>query len=1334
LPAHCGRAAGGSATDACDNATSSPSTPTTPGSVPTAASTSTAGAAAGPSNAAHTVQETTKTSEQVYVTHATVAAAAAAAGGLVGGVHIPIRTAANVAETALDPAAVVDFDCASPTAPAGAGAASTAAISPHTPAAGLEAAPPSSPGQQLQGHAEPTGASLAATTVSTGHQGAAVQDSSSGEGGEGIAGHAVLPEDRDEVAATLQRLRITGQLPGPHSTSPAGYGAAAAATPDTADLFVGTSTTATTSSSGSHRGTSSNSTSTSKPSSGAASSSFAGAAGHPSAQGVSAATAAPAKAGYPDPTSAAATVETSPELSAGMQPAAGSSGAILAMHDAAARAAAVAGALVHIGQPVTTAAALAGTATQPAQAVEAASGMEESSPATSTAARVGSLHQQHTLAEFLLDESADAAISAEHRSDLSATAGAAGSFDDQPDLSAAAAAAAGGDDDVEVQLDVGRSTRLLGSDGRVATAAAAVPEEALAAIQADTAGLSDAPSSSKTPQHPSLRQLSLSSRAHEQAQPTGQLPYGLKVADIVAATIASEERRFRVMSPRSSPVGATSPRSGRDSFFTASSGSNPSTPRADTPAPAVERSSSPLSASATRAIFESVQLAVQQEQLAGAVTRSNSLGPVKQQQATGPTAGGEAADASVTGRMSSSGSGDSTATSSRSAAASESAAAAADPAQAGADAPFTGMTGSSSSASGGPAGAAAAAVAEENAAVMQEMMLHELAEGTAAASGGPAVRMADAESSASTASLCGDSDDYKAGAVSSTAVSEVPSSNVSAGDRLAAAVAAEAANDIGAAATGMDVAATAAPAFRAVLFGPGPMPVDVAASRSPASADSAAGSMGLGSAVADPFEAAALTSAGMEALAGPAAQHAIPVAVGVVSALQHVVDATSTAVISSAGMDGAAVAAATAASAATERHAGGADPLAAAQDAAQLVVDAARAVPGLLEPSEVASAAAAAGAAAAAAATPGMDAAAAAAACAAAAAAPLADPASVGAAAAQAVAATDTGAAALPTVSTPVTSAGQTPIFAPMSTPMQPPAQAVICQSGMVGLADSSPQGVQAATVDDLSGLLPILAPSGHVGDTVILTGPAAEEAKELSAPAAFDGSSALLSTGAGGGAPAAAAWNASAPGQLHSILEGSESGAAGSAGGYLQPAADVSAATSAGGTTEVLNAEGLSQSRMFDPLIVQLALASSVPLEGLGLDAALVDVSGAVAGAGRDTSRSSSMARGSGTLMMQQHPLAGVESLGISTSLGPGPAEGGNVLTHLAAAAAAMSELDSKLQRQRTDSISLGAGYSSRPGELDAALAAMAGSAAAEAPAGPTDEGFEGDSSSVQV
>jgi hypothetical protein len=82
--------------------------------------------------------------------------------------------------------------------------------------------------------------------------------------------------------------------------------------------------------------------------------------------------------------------------------------------------------------------------------------------------------------------------------------------------------------------------------------------------------------------------------------------------------------------------------------------------------------------------------------------------------------------------------------------------------------------------------------------------------------------------------------------------------------------------------------------------------------------------------------------------------------------------------------------------------------------------------------------------------------------------------------------------------------------------------------------------------------------------------------------------------------------------------------------------------------------------------------------------------------------------------LMMQQHPLAGAVSLqGGDLALGPGPVEGSTMYTHLEAAEEALAQLDSgkDLQRQRTDSISLGAGRSSALGELDeAALAVMGG------------------------
>jgi hypothetical protein len=155
--------------------------------------------------------------------------------------------------------------------------------------------------------------------------------------------------------------------------------------------------------------------------------------------------------------------------------------------------------------------------------------------------------------------------------------------------------------------------------------------------------------------------------------------------------------------------------------------------------------------------------------------------------------------------------------------------------------------------------------------------------------------------------------------------------------------------------------------------------------------------------------------------------------------------------------------------------------------------------------------------------------------------------------------------------------------------------------------------------------------------------------------------------------------------------------------------------------TAELLNREGLS--KMYDPLIIQLALATSAPLEGLGLDesdflAAHGSSAAAVAAAGREPTQSGSFGKAAGMLLLQPHPAA---SLAASTSLGGGPAEGSTIMSHLAAAEQAMSQLDTQLQRQRTDSISLGAGRSAASGELDdVPLTASGVKAAAEVPAGP--------------
>ena len=369
-----------------------------------------------------------------------------------GGAHLDVRTAANVAEAAVDPAAVVDFDCTTPTAaaPARSGPQDTMQqlnILQDSPASAQEGSSGgSSAGQQGAG--------------------ASVQDgmvAAEGEEEGWHAGHAVLPEDREEVATTLQRLRSAGQLQGPDTPTVTSHSTAQVAAPavNTEDSFIGAAAASTAAGFGSQVGSSA----------GGSAAGAATAAGYPSAQGVSAGTAAPAKAGFPDPTPGTASEQqetsTAPtELHAGLQETApgSSSSNLLAMHDAAAHAAAVAGALAHIGTPVTTAAALANTATHPAEAVEAAAAAAATAPghddtssgiAAAATPRASSLHQQHTLAEFLLDEPVAAAIAASHNSH-SSTGGTAGSFAESmtaPDLSVGTAAT---DEFLEVQLDVGR--------------------------------------------------------------------------------------------------------------------------------------------------------------------------------------------------------------------------------------------------------------------------------------------------------------------------------------------------------------------------------------------------------------------------------------------------------------------------------------------------------------------------------------------------------------------------------------------------------------------------------------------------------------------------------------------------------------------------------------------------------------------------------------------------------------------------------------------------------------------------------------------------------------
>lgn len=1271
-------------TGTSSSAATSPAGPHTPAGT----SAHTAAAPNPSSSPCLSIQQTIKTSQQVYVTHAAVAAAAAAAGGLVGGAqHLDVRTSANVAELAVDPAAVVDFDSLSPTSTT---AAPSAFINDGSTAVG--------------------------------------SSNSAGGGADSHAVPAVLPEDKQDVAATLQRLRSAGQLQGPAasvgSTGLAGQtaGQTAGQAVNTEDMFIGAGAS----------GHSSSSTTATNPSTdlststaglhGQMPSSFstatASAAGHPSAQGVSAGTAAPARAGYPDPVIGTAaegsTTAADPAgLQAGMQPVSGSSSSLLAVHDAAAHAAAVAGALAHIGTPVVAAAAMAETATQPAQAVEAAAAAaaatssydETTSPATSTAARAGSLQQQHTLADFLLDEHVDehfgGTVSPPQHSSSSAHAVSA---EHQVDLSVGTAAA---EEDVEVLLDVGRSTQLLSADGTVAQAAAVVPHEAVAAIQAT----SETPEEARSPRHPSLRQLSMScqqgpssSSSTQQDKPPGSLPYGLTVADIVAATVASEERRFRVVSPRSSG-GPVSPQSCTGSnFFTASSGSAPSTPRGDAAAagPAVERSSSPMSATATRAIFDSVQLAVQQQQqqdqLAQAVVRSGSLCATPAHMQAGDaqsTPGAElTAEASTTGQMASAGSGDSTATSSRPSSADPSVHRDSDDSLA-------------ASGDGGGVGAAVHAsmdVTQQNAKVMQDMLLQEQ-EAAAAGDAAPAAKapaVVGSGSGDSAASVCGDFYVDQAGALSSskepTEQASHPTSinSAIAGDKLAAAVAAGMADPVGAAAAGTDVAATAASAFPSVLFGADAMPVDVAATpRSLDSSDTHTGISGISADDMSPQDLstasamansalAALSTAGLDSDAGLQD----PPAVTADTALLRVVEATSSAGISTAlaGTDAPAAAAAAAGAAATEMHAASPDPAAAAADAAMLVVDAASTVPGLLEPSDVASAAAAAGAAAAAAATPGMDPHSAAVACSFAAAAPLAPPEEVGAAAASALAGLQdsTGTAAAVADSSAGASAAALPhlppAFAPMPTDMHAaertvntPAQASAGVQDSRGTSSSSPTA-------GLHGVLPILAPAGQVGDAISISSLAFSVGTPPSEPAV---TSASFST--------------------------------------AQQPTMADSAVPTNSTAELLNREGLS--KMYDPLIIQLALATSAPLEGLGLDesdflAAHGSSAAAVAAAGREPTQSGSFGKAAGMLLLQPHPAA---SLAASTSLGGGPAEGSTIMSHLAAAEQAMSQLDTQLQRQRTDSISLGAGRSAASGELDdVPLTASGVKAAAEVPAGP--------------
>jgi hypothetical protein len=245
----------------------------------------------------------------------------------------------------------------------------------------------------------------------------------------------------------------------------------------------------------------------------------------------------------------------------------------------------------------------------------------------------------------------------------------------------------------------------------------------------------------------------------------------------------------------------------------------------------------------------------------------------------------------------------------------------------------------------------------------------------------------------------------------------------------------------------------------------------------------------------------------------------------------------------------------------------------------------------------------------------------------------------------------------------------------------------------------------------DLRTLLPILAPSGQIGDAIPVSSSALEAATGGAATGAH-----LPVPAAVQDRPAPALSPMPERGEL--LASSSEC----STGSGLEAAGSTSQVT---GTAEVLNMEGLS--RLYDPLIIQLAMATSAPLEDLGVDESAIIAAagggscGAIAAARALSNTSSFGKAGSGTLMLQQHPMHRAASVGASAApLDPAPAtEGGGILySHLAAADEAMSQLNIDLRRQCTDSISLGAGRSAVLGELDdAALAALA-------PAGPEAQG----------
>jgi hypothetical protein len=514
------------------------------------------------------IQETTKTAADVNNHHAAAATAAAAAGALVSVIpDLTVRTAGNIAEMTLDPAAVVAFDSG---VDLGLRVPSSCQQQQQEQQGAIGSTVTTSWQSQSQSQHQQHNSSTIVAVDSVGSAGAIAPGSGAGrliaaapltlsssvDEWRGLG--AVLPDKVADVADTVGRLRAEGQLAVPDC----GEDDTSRGNLEAFDRGGGTIKYLQLQPEAAVDG---------------GSEKMAGGANY------------------------SANDCKGEDVSCGRAK-------LMVTHEEAAKAAAVAGALVHVGHHVATAADLAAVATatglaMDALAAEGTGQQQQQQPSESAAAAAMQRKAGRQRSSASIKQQQYAAAD-----------------NDVPDLNI-----------MMGLVSVGPSTSVISEEGNAVSAAAVVPDEAVQSPIADQQRNFTLPNQqlhSPKPVSPSAAHTDRSSSAAGAAA-TGAdverdegaeegIPTGSLAAQLVAATIASEERRFRAHSPveaRDGRVVGTPCAVQCPGGSYPGNGSSSSTDGQQVVSDTQWAGSRPPTAAKTKAIFETVQRVVQKKQL-----------------------------------------------------------------------------------------------------------------------------------------------------------------------------------------------------------------------------------------------------------------------------------------------------------------------------------------------------------------------------------------------------------------------------------------------------------------------------------------------------------------------------------------------------------------------------------------------------------------------------------------------------------------------------------------------------------------------------------------------